>query len=292
MTASPAVLAAVKRLNHPIEAQAFLAAITEGEGGDLPNRLFGGGRLRTPENTKLGTDAKGRMWMGGLDAFPDWGGAWLTANGGGDFSTAAGVVQFTGTTWRRVVAITGHKTFSIEDQLENGWWLACDDFKRRSRQELLDCLKAGMLEMVHTYLGSVPKFNTWPGGAGSSFPRWYKTNMAALKAPPPQPPPIEIISITMPAEGVGVDASGRTVRIIYKTTTAIAMMLASAAVGGMIACVPPPPSQPDIRQQIATPMPSATEQTSGPASVFNKSTFLFVGGPEGLVVVPVRRNPD
>lgn len=186
MTASPLVLTAVKRLSHPIEVQAFLAAITEGEGGDVPNRLYGGGTLRQPSNPNVGKDSRGRIWTGSLEAFPDWGGAWLTANGSGDYSTAAGVMQFTGTTWRRISLITRRTTFSLEDQLENGWWLASDDFVRRSKTPLLGCLQNGLLDMIPTYL-----IKTWPGGASSGFPKRFAANLAALQAPPspiPIPP--------------------------------------------------------------------------------------------------------
>lgn len=186
MTASPLVLTAVKRLPHPIEAQAFLAAICEGEGGDRPNRLYGGGTLRQPANPNVGKDSKGRIWTGSLDTFPDWGGSWLSANGSGDYSTAAGVLQFTQTTWRRISSITGRTTFGIEDQLENGWWLASDDFIRRSKMQLLGRLQSGSLDMISTYL-----IKTWPGGASSTFPKRYAANLTALPTPPspgPMPP--------------------------------------------------------------------------------------------------------
>jgi hypothetical protein len=210
MAASPSVLAAVRGLSHPIEAQAFLAALTEGEGGDLPNRLYGGGELRTPNNPNIGTDANGRIWKGSLDVFPDWGGAWLSQNGAGDYSTAAGVLQFTGTTWRRVSPITGRKTFSIEDQLENGWWLASDDFLRRSHMDLLGILQSGMLALIPTFLGTPPKANTWPGGASSTFPKRYTANLAALKAPAPAPaPPAPDPAATYPASGQLVMKDGK-----------------------------------------------------------------------------------
>lgn len=186
MTASPLVLTAVKRLPHPIEAQAFLAAITQGEGGDIPNRLYGGGTLRQPGNPNIGKDSKGRIWTGSLDTFPDWGGAWLVANGSGDYSTAAGILQFTQTTWRRISPITGRTAFGIEDQLENGWWLASDDFAQRSKMQLLGRLQSGLLDMIPAYL-----IKTWPGGASSGFPKRYAANLAALQAPPspiPIPP--------------------------------------------------------------------------------------------------------
>lgn len=183
MTASPMVLVAIKKLSLPVEAQAFLAAITEGEGGDLPNRLYGGGTLRQPSNPDIGKDSKGRIWTGSLDTFPDWGGAWLSSNGRGDFSTAAGVAQFTGTTWRRVSKITGITAFGIEEQLKNGWWLASDDFMRRSKMDLLECIQKEALELIPLYL-----IQTWPGGASSTFPKRYAKNLVVLQDQVPIPP--------------------------------------------------------------------------------------------------------
>jgi hypothetical protein len=61
MTATAQIISAVNMANGSASSKAFLAALTEGEGGTTWNILFGGS-----------------MWTGSLDAFPMWPGVRLS----------------------------------------------------------------------------------------------------------------------------------------------------------------------------------------------------------------------
>jgi hypothetical protein len=185
LTASKEALDLIRASGLPIVAQAAMAAIAEREGGDTIGRLYSGGVLRDPNDPHVTTDRRGRLWNGPHDIFPAWKGADLDGNRGGDFSTAAGFLQFTGTTWRRVIARTGKSHFT-NDHFTNGWWLADNDFRRNSGgMDLLSTLTVGnskTLPLIHTYLAS-----TWPGGCNADFPKRFAENLAVLQAPAPVP---------------------------------------------------------------------------------------------------------
>lgn len=184
MTASSEVLTALAAWPQPIQAQACLAAIFEGEGGVSFRTLFGSGKLLQPANPNIQVSGNQRLWTGSLASFPDWGGAELAD---GTVTHAAGAGQDEPATVQAVAALSGITGFEPADQLNLNWFLASHDFAARGGGNLLAELVAGHPELVPVYLVKV-----WPGGADSGFAKRYANNMAALQAmalPPPPPPP-------------------------------------------------------------------------------------------------------
>src|SRR5207253_652043 len=114
MVASSEILAGLRASAQPLQMQAALAAISEGEAGDKENRLYGGGVLRAP-GPNIQTDAKGRLWVGSLDTFPDWKGARLS---NGLISTALGGWQVTKTTHDDYAAQFGVSDFHLAGQID------------------------------------------------------------------------------------------------------------------------------------------------------------------------------
>ena len=182
MTAAHSVLSVIAASHLEIEEQAFIAAVGEGEvpmnesdGASPFTILYSGGTLREP-NANIKVIKGFRYWQGGLASFPDWAGATT----GQQISTAAGLCQDTGTTFRGEAAGFGITDFTPPSQVEFNIKLARKVFKAAShgRRELITTLKDGgsELALIHTYLGS-----TWPGGCDSRFPKRYTANLRALQ---------------------------------------------------------------------------------------------------------------
>lgn len=202
MTASLIVLGEIRKSGLPIEAQGFLGALSEGEGAPDFVTLYSSGNMISPGEANVEQVGKLRKWTGSIDQFPTWHGATV----GQLISTAAGAFQFTRTTWVAVVKHTNTPDFSPHSQITNAWWLAQDDFQRRSGHELMDCLKApALLPMVSTYLQ-----RTWPGGCDVNFPKRYGPNLAALQAPPPVPVPDRTIVLD------GLKRDGEAYRLVLE----------------------------------------------------------------------------
>jgi lysozyme len=168
MTASAEVLDELRRSNLPTEAQACLAALSEGEGATSFRSLYGGG-----------------IWEGSMAAFPDWPGA---IGPSGQPTHAAGAWQDQPGTYADVAKITGITSFEPVAQITNNWALAQHDYHARSKRDLLADLQAGLINLVESQL-----VGTWPGGAGPEFTTRYADNLAALNtAPaPPAPSPVQ-----------------------------------------------------------------------------------------------------
>jgi hypothetical protein len=190
MTVSTEVSAALSLSGLPIEAEACLGALAEGEGGRSFLSLYG--------------DSAGHpnLWSGSLDHFPsaaEWpGGTGPT----GDPTSALGFLQFERATYAECTAATGLAGIDPQSQIANGWWLAQHDYTKRTGGGLLAALHADRLDEVATAL-----VFTWPGGANPEpnhktgfpgFPAAYTAFLATLPAsgpiptpppPPPTPPP-------------------------------------------------------------------------------------------------------
>lgn len=265
MTGTTDVLTALRGSGLLVEAQAFLAAIAEGEGGTTFRVLFSGGTL-LEDNPNVVTVKGRRSWTGELGEFPNWAGARL-ANG--LISTAAGAFQDTKTTWNsEIVHLAGTKTdFSPETQIANNWIFAQSRFKSRSSgHDLLDTLQHGSTDDVTMYLGK-----TWTGGADSGFTKRYAANLVALK----EPMPSEItVSLASPIKLSGVDEKGKPVSLIIRLACAAALAVA-VPYTLLNAPVPPAPLLPSIVRVAEVPPITSPD-------VFDDSTFCF--GP-GLQVI-------
>lgn len=221
MTASLTVLAALRASGLPLEAQAFLATIAEGEGGVEFNTLYSGGSLvNQADATSISTVNGLREWIGLLAQFPAWSGA---TTAGGLISTAAGAWQDTRTTWNAYAASFGVTDFTPPSQISFNWQLAQKVFGTRMGANLLQVLEAGETAMVPAYLAS-----TWPGGANASFANRYTANLAALGVPPPQ----EYV-LNIPAGSSimlqGTDAQGNAASVLLKALAVSGLVLLSAA---------------------------------------------------------------
>src|SRR5690348_11371530 len=105
----------------PLEGRAFLNALAVGESGEQPDYtiLYGGRHFTAPP------------WQ-----FPQWAGK--------DNSHAAGRYQFEPATWRAAQKATGVPDFSPDSQDIAAWWLAENDYHRRTGRGLLADLKGLM----------------------------------------------------------------------------------------------------------------------------------------------------
>jgi hypothetical protein len=246
LTASPEVLAELRRSGLPVTDQAGLAALAEGEGGNSFRTLYSGGTMLAPNNPNVSVVGKIRQWNGSLDAFPDWGGATAA---GGTHSTAAGAWQDTGTTWLDYAARFGVTDFQPQSQIKFNLALARQRFPQFSA-----VLTAGTPQVVSPML-----VKTWPGGADSGFAKRYTNNLAALSGPPPDAQPATInLKIT------ATDVKGNPVKVV----------LQSAAVALLMMGIP---------TAICSPRPEPVAVASVPSLA--DSTFFFVHGPSGLEVV-------
>lgn len=188
MTATAGVLAALAQSSLQPEAQAFLAAVAEGEGGAAFNILYSGGILIDPSDPNVVTTGRWRYWNGPLTTFPTWKGARLK---NGMLSTAAGIFQDTGTTFRDYASF-GVTGFEPQDQIAFNWQLAQFRFAEHSSTALLSVLQGTNSDrlLINTYLCA-----TWPGGCDTRFPKRYASNLAALQALPT--PSTETLQITV-----------------------------------------------------------------------------------------------
>ena len=235
MTTSSEILGALRACSLPLEALAAFAAIAEGEGAPSFRTLYSGGTLLAADaNVVIDPVTRLRMWTGSLDAFPPWPGATTDH----DYSTAAGAVQFTRTTWQtEVIKLAGAATdFAPATQIANFWLFAQERFRSRSGGlDLLTDLKAGgaALKLINTYLGG-----TWPGGADVNFPARYAANLAALQTapPPPPPPPPDIETITFS----GRDNAGNAWSGTLSRTHSALIGAVAGAVGMAAATLSPP----------------------------------------------------
>lgn len=233
MTATQTVLSALRLSGIPVEAQAFLASIAEGEGGIDFTILYSGGNLVNPNDPNVVVVNGLREWTGPLTTFPTWAGA---TTAGGLISTAAGFCQDTGTTWRTYETQFGLTDFTPPSQISFNWQLAQRVFGTRMGANLLQVLQAGETAMIPAYL-----VGTWPGGANSSFMNRYTANLATLQAPEPAPPPPppsppSEVTVDLPATAtVSADASGNLVITLAKAaaTTAAAAAVALIALSVM-----------------------------------------------------------
>lgn len=267
MTATHEVLDAVAKSGLSIRAQACMAAISEGDGGDTMRRLYSGPLgLRDPSDPNVSTDAHGRIWTGPLDVFPPWKGVELP--GQADYTTAAGILQFTGSSWRRVVAVTGKPHFE-NDHITNGWWLAQHDFHAHSGMDLAQAIENdALLPAVHTFL-----VRTWPGGADSGFPKRFAANLAALQAHPPVGTPI--IYIQLAAE----TADGMPAKVILGSPPAKPSALGSVAKAAIAAVI-------IAGGAVVCNSADGVAETKPTFWAANKPTFVLVPGPLGPLAVP------
>lgn len=104
------------KVSLDIIGYAFLDAIAIGENYDPIdyNELVGGGKFE------------------GYDAFPDWPGLRFPTG----MSHAAGRYQFQPATWAAVANVIGLQDFQPQSQDIGAWWLAQDDYNRRTRRYL------------------------------------------------------------------------------------------------------------------------------------------------------------
>jgi len=147
MTASAEILDELRKSTLAIEAQACLAAISEAE-AEAFRSLY-----------------DGTLWTGSMASFPDWPGA---TGPTGKPTHAAGAFQDQPATYRDIAAKTGDSSFEPASQVANNWFLAKNDFKARTGDDLLTTLKAGALDKVASGL-----VGTWSGGANAGFAARY-----------------------------------------------------------------------------------------------------------------------
>lgn len=173
MTATQEILAELARTVGSASSKAFVAALTEGEGGIFWNILFGAGTLLAPTAGVSGS-AGARLWTGSTATFPTWGGAKLS---NGSITHAAGAAQFEPSTWLGISRMSGRSDFSAQSQIQNTWDLAAQVFLARTGTFLHDALEAGgsYLNEIHTNLMS-----TWPGGCDGKFPTRFTANLPAV----------------------------------------------------------------------------------------------------------------
>ena len=149
--------------NMPREARALLDAISVGESGgsdDPYNILYGGGSMVGLPN------------RAGYYGFPEWAGQ--------DNSHAAGRYQFEPATWLGIVPRFSPGTPDFRnpaDQDWGAWFLAQEDFKRRSGSDLLERLKSGALVGIGSTLKA-----TWTSMSDSTFPVRFVKALAAIPA--------------------------------------------------------------------------------------------------------------
>ncbi len=253
--AAPDVLAPLAASGLPLEAQACIASIIEGETPQTVttqkgivcspwNILYSGaGNLTGTAGLEDPADAlniimvgKWRYWVGPFDStgFPAWSGGKL-ANG--NFSTAFGGCQDLRGTFR------GNSGFGIttladpQSQIVFNWKLAQDRFAAHTSTPLLSILQGSDSDrlLVNAYLVKI-----WPGGCDSGFPKRYAANLAALQASPVvMPPPLEpdeVVTVSMPQQGT--NQKGESVSIVYKVAAGAALV---ATVAGSLMLGSPKP---------------------------------------------------
>lgn len=146
-------------LKLPPEAQAFLDAIAVGEDADPRDYTELVGSTRTnPHTYERYPDLPGHY------GFPDWAG-WRGSH-------AAGRYQDEPATWKGICERSGLGPLNFrnpDDQDRGNWWLACDDYHRRSGRDLLPDLQAGRFEDVVAGL-----VETWASLSAVTFPKRYE----------------------------------------------------------------------------------------------------------------------
>lgn len=282
MTAASVVLTELRASGLSVGAQAFLAAVIEGEtpqsagqGYSPWNILYSGaGSLTGTAGLVDQSDASNilmvgnlRYWSGSLATFPTWHGGKLAS---GNLSTAAGGGQVTRTTFNDYAAGFGITAFDPQAQIEFCWKLA--NVRYPQIGTILDqaATNSAVLAMIPAMLGK-----TWPGGCDSGFPKRYAANLAALQAPapPPQPPPepeAVTVAIQLPTSLQGTDEAGRPVSVAIKWVTvaaaSIALMLGAAGLTS-----------------------KADGDFTKPPGIFATSTFRLIPGPLGPLAAPLRK---
>lgn len=91
----------------------------------------------------------------------------------GELSSAAGKYQFIKGTWDRVAAGAGLSDFSPESQDLGAWWLAQDDYRKRTGRDLLTVLQSGnysLIAQARTILAP-----TWEGLKNVSNEEFFKS---------------------------------------------------------------------------------------------------------------------
>lgn len=124
-----------------------------------------------------------QQWTGSLATFPNW-------PGNAQFDThAAGVWQDEPATYKDAAAVTGHSSFSPQDQITNNWTIAQAAFMAKGGGDLLATLQASGLGKINEFLSA-----TWPEGCDVNFPARYALAFSLFPEvathPPPLPPPI------------------------------------------------------------------------------------------------------
>jgi hypothetical protein len=160
MTAAAPIIAALNQAIGSASSKAFLAAVAEGEGGTTWNILYGG-----------------TMWNGSMAAFPPWSGVKLR---NGQWTHAAGALQFQPASYKAAVAISGRPGFEAQDQIQNGWDYANLIFGERYGVATLHAVlqaKGNSLLLIPTYLGSI-----WIGGCDSGFPKRFVNNLPLVSS--------------------------------------------------------------------------------------------------------------
>lgn len=132
----------------PPEGQKLLNAISRTESGGAYNAIVGSGKYGAPATFSDYSDHPRIKGVGLTKA----GGEWLHVNDPRqrDFSTAAGKYQITARTWDALRARYPDLTdFSPKNQDKAAWYLAQEDYKRRTgndlTQDLKDSSKAGSI---------------------------------------------------------------------------------------------------------------------------------------------------
>ena len=139
---------------------------------------------------------------------PESGGAYDVKNGGSTFSdfskfpqgigpggtsTASGRYQFTASTWADVSGQLGLKDFSPASQDKAAWYLASQEYRKKTGRDLAADLKSGghQADIASTLNGRWPSL---PGGSQSrqtlaDFSGRLQSNLNAPLPVPPVPPP-------------------------------------------------------------------------------------------------------
>ncbi len=146
----------------------FLDAISGSESGGEDNVMY------TPDGTA-------RRYFDSYEDHPNQPVTITSGPHAGEKSSAAGRFQFIYATWKAAQEALGLKDFSPENQKRAAWWVAGQDYSRRTGRDIEADLASGdpvLIEAVRKELGP-----TWQGLIGLSAEKFYAKVTGTAAAP-------------------------------------------------------------------------------------------------------------